>query len=144
MQAQLDPRFGRCNYFVIVNPQTMQFEAIQNVAAYATGGAGIQAAQTIANKGVNVVITGNIGPNAFDALSAAGIEIATLASGTVKDAVEKYRLGNLPTAQAFTVEGHYSAGRQRRRGCGHSEPPGQQTPEQSSQITYSGSRRGGE
>lgn len=122
----------------------MQFEAIQNVATYATGGAGIQAAQIIVNKGVKAVITGNIGPNAFDALSAAGIEIATLISGTVKEAVEKYSLGKLPTAQAFTVEGHFGAGRQRRRGYGHSEPLGQQTPEQSSQFAYSGSNRGGE
>src|SRR4030042_581334 len=87
LEAQLDPRFGRCLYLVIVDSETMQFEAIPNTAAGATGGAGIQAAQTIANKGVKVVVTGNVGPNAFGALTAAGIEIATGASGTIKEAI---------------------------------------------------------
>ena len=60
LEAQTDPRFGRCPYFVIVDSETMQFKAIPNVASGATGGAGIQAAQTIANKGVKLVITGNV------------------------------------------------------------------------------------
>ena len=71
LDAQLDPRFGRCPYLLIVDTETMQFEAIPNLAAGTSGGAGIQAAQTIANKGAKVVITGNVGPNAFKALSAA-------------------------------------------------------------------------
>ena len=67
LDAQLDPRFGRCPYFVIVDLESMQFEAIPNDASGAMGGAGIQAAQTIAGKGVTVLITGNVGPNAFQA-----------------------------------------------------------------------------
>jgi predicted Fe-Mo cluster-binding NifX family protein len=116
LEAQLDPRFGRCPYFVIVESETMQFEAIPNVASDATGGAGIQAAQTIANKGVKVVITGNVGPNAFGALSAAGIEIVTGASGTVKEVVDKYRSGKLQRTDAPTVGGHFGMGRGRGRG----------------------------
>ena len=116
LDAQIDPRFGRCAYLVIVDSETMQFEAIPNMAAGATGGAGIQAAQTITNKGVKVVITGNVGPNAFGALSAAGIEIATLATGTVKDAVEKYVGGELPKAGAPTVDSHFGMGKKRERG----------------------------
>ena len=65
LDAQLDPRFGRCAYLMIVDSETMQFEAVPNSAAGVTGGAGIQAAQTIANKGAKALITGNVGPNAF-------------------------------------------------------------------------------
>jgi predicted Fe-Mo cluster-binding NifX family protein len=116
LEAQLDPRFGRCPYFVIVESETMQFEAIANVASGAVGGAGIQAAQTIANKGAKVVITGNVGPNAFGALSATGIEIVTGASGTVKEVVDRYRSGKLQRTGAPTVGGHHGMGRGRGRG----------------------------
>jgi predicted Fe-Mo cluster-binding NifX family protein len=113
LEAQLDPRFGRCPYFVVVDSETMQFEAIPNIASGATGGAGIQSAQTIANKGVKVVITGNVGPNAFGALSAAGIEILSAASGTVRELVEKFKNGDLHRIGAPTVGGHFGVGRGR-------------------------------
>jgi predicted Fe-Mo cluster-binding NifX family protein len=116
LDAQLDPRFGRCAYLVIVDSETMQFEAIPNMASGATGGAGIQAAQTTADKGVKVVITGNVGPNAFGALSAAGIEIVTGASGTVKEVVEKFKRGELGKTGAPTVGGHFGMGRGRGGG----------------------------
>jgi predicted Fe-Mo cluster-binding NifX family protein len=110
LDAQIDPRFGRCAYLIIVDSETMQFEAVPNSAAGATGGAGIQAAQTIANKGVELLITGNVGPNAFGALSAAGIEIFTGASGTVKEAVEKLKRGEFNKTGAPTVGGHFGMG----------------------------------
>jgi predicted Fe-Mo cluster-binding NifX family protein len=110
LDAQIDPRFGRCSYLIIVDSETMQFEAIPNMAAGATGGAGIQAAQTIAKKDVKLLITGNVGPNAFGALSAAGIEIATGAFGTVRDAVEKYKRGEFTKTSAPTVDGHFGMG----------------------------------
>jgi predicted Fe-Mo cluster-binding NifX family protein len=118
LDAPVDPRFGRCPYFVIVDSKTMQFEAIPNIASSATGGAGIQAAQTIANKGAGVLITGNVGPNAFQALSAAGIKIVTGASGTVREVVEKYKKGELRETGAPTVGGHFGMGRGRGRGRG--------------------------
>lgn len=118
LDARLDPRFGRCPYFVIVNSETMQFEAIPNMASGAMGGAGIQAAQTIANKGVKVVITGNVGPNAFQALSASGIKIVTGAFGTVREAVEKYKRGELRETGAPTVGGHFGMGRGQGQGRG--------------------------
>ncbi len=110
LDAQLDPRFGRCSYLVMVDSETLQFEAIPNSASGATGGAGIQAAQSIANKGAKVLVTGNVGPNAFQALSAAGIDIITGASGTVRDAVEKFRKGEFRKTDAPTVGDHFGAG----------------------------------
>lgn len=116
LDAQVDPRFGRCPYFVIVDSENMQFEAVPNVASSAVGGAGIQAAQTIAGKGVKVVITGNVGPNAFQALSAAGIKVVTSAYGTVREVVEKYRRGELEGTSVPIVGGHYGMSACRGRG----------------------------
>ncbi len=110
LDAPIDPRFGRCFYLIVVDPENMQFEAIPNTAAGATGGAGIQAAQTAVNKGVKVVITGNVGPNAFGSLSAAGIEIVTGASGTVKEVIEKFKKGQLGKTGLPTVNGHFGVG----------------------------------
>jgi predicted Fe-Mo cluster-binding NifX family protein len=118
LDAQVDPRFGRCPYFVIVDSETMQFEAVPNMASGATGGAGIQAAQTIANEGVKVVITGNVGPNAFQALSAAGIKIVTGAFGTVRESVAKFKGGELKEIGAPTVGGHFGMGRGQGQGRG--------------------------
>ncbi len=106
LDSQMDPRFGRCQYFMIVDPDTMDFEAMQNESAMASGGAGIQAAQTILNVGINAVITGNVGPNAFEVLSAAGIETMTGASGTVRHALELYKSGSLQSAAGATVGSH--------------------------------------
>jgi predicted Fe-Mo cluster-binding NifX family protein len=88
----------------------MQFEVVPNPALGAIGGAGIQAAQIIASKGAKVVITGNVGPNAFQALSAAGIKIITGAYGTVREVVEKYRRGELKETNPPTVGGHFGMG----------------------------------
>ena len=110
LDAQIDPRFGRCSYLIILDSETMQFEAISNMAAGATGGAGIQAAQTIASEGVKLLVTGNVGPNAFQALSAAGIEVVTGSFGTVRNAVEKFKSGELKKAGAPTVEDHFGMG----------------------------------
>jgi predicted Fe-Mo cluster-binding NifX family protein len=107
LEAQLDPRFGRCPYLIIIDTETMQFEAIINLAAGTKEGAGIHAAQTIANKGAKVLVTGNVGPNAFRALSAADIEIMTNVSGTVKEVVEKFKKGELLKTSSPTVGGHF-------------------------------------
>ncbi len=111
LEGQLDPRFGRCAYLLIVESETMQFEAILNAASNAGGGAGIQTAQLIADKGAKTVITGNVGPNAFRSLSAAGIEIITGAVGTVREAVEKFKRGEFSRTGAPTVEEHFGSRR---------------------------------
>jgi len=118
IDAQVDPRFGRCSYFVIVDSENMQFEVIPNVASGAMDGAGTQAAQTIAGKGAKVLITGNVGPNAFQALAAAGIKVVVSASGTVRQAVEKYKRGKLGETGSATVSGHFGMGRGGGRGQG--------------------------
>ena len=110
LNAQVDPRFGRSQYFVFVDSDTMAFEAMLNEAIAAPGGAGIQAAQTVLNRGGNVVISGNIGPNAFQVLSTAGVKIATGAYGTVKEAVEMYKTGRLSEAGISTVATHAGMG----------------------------------
>lgn len=110
LDAQIDPRFGRCQYFIIVETDSMEYEAVPNASAMATGGAGIQAAQGIAGMGVEAVITGNVGPNAFQTLSASGIKIVTGANGVVRDAVERYKKGELKETASPTVGGHFGMG----------------------------------
>ena len=107
LDANVDSRFGRCPYFVIVDSETMEFKVISNESTNAAHGAGIQAAQTVANMGVKVVITGNVGPNAFNVLSATGIKIVTGASGSIKESVEKYKKGQLKKTENPTVGGHF-------------------------------------
>ena len=116
LEAQIDPRFGRCPYFVIVDSETMEFEAVPNTASGSMSGAGIQAAQTVASKGAEVLITGNVGPNAFQALSAAGIKVVTGAFGNVREVIEKYKSGGLKETSSPTVRGHFGMGRGRGRG----------------------------
>jgi len=107
LNAQLDPRFGRCAFFLVVNPDDMSFEAFNNQSAALGGGAGIQAAQFLVSQGVAAVITGNCGPNAVQTLSAAGIELFGGQTGTVREVVERFKKGNLrPTSEA-TVDSHF-------------------------------------
>jgi predicted Fe-Mo cluster-binding NifX family protein len=110
LDAEVDSRFGRCAYFVIVDSETMEFNAISNASTGAAHGAGVQAAQTVANMGVKVVITGNVGPNAFSVLSAAGIEVITGVSGSVREAIDKYKKGQLQGISNPTVGGHFGTG----------------------------------
>ena len=109
MDALVDPRFGRCAYFIIVEADESEIkdhEAVQNTATQAARGAGITAAQIVANKGVESVITGNIGPNAFGVLSQTGIKIYTGVGGiSVKAAVEKLLAGELEETKAATGPG---------------------------------------
>lgn len=95
LQSQVDPRFGRAGYFIIVDPETMEFETIENASMSAAHGAGIQAGQLMSSKDVSAVITGSVGPNAFQTLTAAGINIFQSPGGTVHQAVEAYKNGQL-------------------------------------------------
>ena len=107
LDAEVDPRFGRCQYFILIDTETMQFEAIENASSMAAGGAGISTAQMIASKGVQAVLTGNCGPNAYNVLSAAGIQVITGVSGIVKDAVQQYKDGKFQTSSQANVPDHF-------------------------------------
>ena len=106
LEAAVDPRFGRARYFIIVEPETLKFEAIENPNLDASGGAGIQSAQFIAGRGVKVVLTGNVGPNAFKGLEATGVKIITGTSGTVMEALAEYKKGRMKPAGKHTVAEH--------------------------------------
>ena len=104
----VDPRFGRSHYLMMVDSDSLEFEAIQNPAFSAGGGAGIQAAQVVANKGAEVVLTGNVGPNAFNTLQAAGLKIIVgLVDTTVKQAVEGFKVGRYQHVSGPSVGAHH-------------------------------------
>jgi predicted Fe-Mo cluster-binding NifX family protein len=110
LDAEVDPRFGRCQYFIIADTETLKFEVVENSSAAASGGAGISAAQMIAGKGVKAVLTGNSGPNAYQVLSSAGIEVVTGVSGKIKDAIEGYKSGKFQASSQPNVPGHFGTG----------------------------------
>jgi len=108
LESEVDPRFGRAPYFLVVDSETFDFEALDNKEnVNALKGAGIQAAGMVSNKGAEVLLTGFCGPNAFKVLKAAKIGVANNASGTVRDAVEAYLEGRLPLADEADVEGQW-------------------------------------
>ncbi len=110
LSSPVDPRFGRCAYFLFVDSETMQFEAVENTNVAAASGAGIQSAQLVANQGANVLLTGSCGPNAFQTLQAAGVEVIVGVTGTVQEAVQQHKAGKLqPTAQP-NVPSHFGMG----------------------------------
>jgi predicted Fe-Mo cluster-binding NifX family protein len=118
LDSAIDPRFGRCSWFVIVEPEDMSFEAFSNESIALGRGAGIQTAQSIVSKGATALLTGNCGPNAMSALSAAGLKVILGQSGTVREAIERYKRGELSSAPAANVEAHYGMGTGRGMGCG--------------------------
>jgi len=103
LDSTVDPRFGRCKYFVFADTDTLEFEAVTNPNIDSMGGAGIQSAQVVASKGAKAVITGNVGPNAFQTLQAAGIKIYIGASGTIKEAIENFKKGELKETSNASV-----------------------------------------
>jgi len=110
LEAEVEPRFGRCPHFIIIDPETMVFEAIDNDGAMASGGAGVSTAQMIAGKGVEAVLTGNCGPNAYQGLSAAGIKVITGVSGKIKEAIEGYKAGKYKEVSQSNVPDHFGKG----------------------------------
>jgi predicted Fe-Mo cluster-binding NifX family protein len=107
LDSQIDPRFGRCAYFLIVDADNMSFETFDNESIALGGGAGIQAAQFVASKGAKAILTGNVGPNAVKTLGAAGVEVFVSQNGTVREAVERYNSGNLESTRKATVADHH-------------------------------------
>ncbi|MFC1501359.1 NifB/NifX family molybdenum-iron cluster-binding protein [Elusimicrobiota bacterium] len=91
--SDVDARFGRCKYFIFVDTDTLEFEAVSNSNIDVSSGAGTQAGQTVADKDVKAVLSGDIGPKAFRVLQSAGIDIYIGIDGKVKDAVENFKQG---------------------------------------------------
>jgi len=114
----VEVRFGRCAYFLVIDPDTLDCESIRNPNIDLGGGAGIQSAQLLANKDVTVVMTGNCGPNAFQTFGAAGIQVITGIAGKVRDAVQMYKSGAVSSASAPSVQSHFGMGGGRGMGRG--------------------------
>ncbi len=108
LEATVDPRFGRARCFVVVDTDSGEHQTIENTQnLQAAQGAGIQAARTVADMGVQAVLSGHVGPKAFATLQTAGVHICTGATGTVGEAVEAFKAGNLPPVTDADVEGHW-------------------------------------
>lgn len=109
LDSDVDPRFGRCKTFLIVDTDADAFEAIDNVQnLQAASGAGIQSAETVVNQGVEAVLTGHCGPKAFRTLSAANVDIYVGLEGSVKEALAKLRAGELQPTRSADVDGHWA------------------------------------
>ena len=108
LDARVDPRFGRAAGFVIVDPETLVIDYVDNGASQVMAqGAGIQAAEIIAATGARVLLTGFVGPKAFQALSAAGITIGQNTDNqTVREAIAKFMKGEITVAKAPNRRGH--------------------------------------
>jgi len=104
LDAFVDPRFGRCQYFLIIDTDALTVDAAANDSRSAASGAGIQAAQFIAEKGVKALITGSVGPNADAVLKSAGIAVYR-GAGTVGSVVEKFKAGKLPAMESTSPRG---------------------------------------
>ncbi|MCK8603636.1 DUF134 domain-containing protein [Desulfoferrobacter suflitae] len=107
LDDKVDPRFGRAAGFVVVDLETMETRYIDNGQSQVLAqGAGIQAAQLIARSGVDCLLTGYVGPKAFQALTAAGIKIGQNLEGlTVRQAVERFQRGEVEMAEQANREG---------------------------------------
>ena len=105
LDAEVDPRFGRCRYILFVDQDTLQFKAVENTGATG-GGAGIATGQVIARERAGVLLTGNCGPNAYQVLSSAGIQVITDVSGKVKEVVQAYKEGQYMASTGPNVTPH--------------------------------------
>jgi predicted Fe-Mo cluster-binding NifX family protein len=105
LDSGIDPRFGRCKYFIFADPDTLDFVAVLN--SNNAGGAGIAAGQIVVLHKAQAVLTGDCGPNAYQVLSAAGIDVYTGVSGKVIDAIADYKAGKLKASDQANVQPHH-------------------------------------
>ena len=108
LDALMDPRFGRAPKFILYDTDSGQFESVDNDQNLnPSQGAGIQSAQTVARLCAEAVISGNCGPKAFKALTAAGIKVIVGTEGTVAQAIEQFKAGELHPTESSNVDGHW-------------------------------------
>jgi predicted Fe-Mo cluster-binding NifX family protein len=110
LEAAVDPRFGRCPCFLIVETDDGSFEAVENSNVTLGGGAGIQSARLMADKAVRYVLTGNCGPNAYQTLTAAGIGVIVGCAGSAADVIEQFKAGEMNPAGNPNVAGKFGLG----------------------------------
>jgi len=103
-----NPRFGRADYFILVDSETRDWEAFLNHASLARGGAGPQAVQFITEKGAEILISGRYGPNAFSALAAAGIKAYIATAGSVEQVLQQFLDGQLEQATGASGPGMHN------------------------------------
>ncbi len=109
LKSELDPRFGRAAYLIIVDSDTLEFKVLENSEnRNLVQGAGIQAGKTIIDNGAEVLITGFCGPKAFMVLKSAGIKTISGANGSVEDAIRDFNAGKLKESQAPNADGHWA------------------------------------
>lgn len=107
LDSLVDPRFGRAKFFIFIDSETLDFQAVENPNVDGMGGVGIQSAQFLIDKEVSVLLTGNVGPNAFNVLNSAGIKIVSNLSSTVKDVVEQFKQKKLKPTDNASVDSHF-------------------------------------
>jgi predicted Fe-Mo cluster-binding NifX family protein len=115
LEASLDPRFGRSAYFIVIDSETNEWEALSNPAANAGGGAGAQAAQFIADMDTQAIISGRFGPTAYKALDAADIQMYIAEGAQANELLEKFLAGQLESISAATGHGFHNGGQSRHR-----------------------------
>lgn len=128
LDSDISPVFGRCPTLVFVDTETWEAEALPNPAMSESGGAGIQAAQFVVNQGAKAVITGNLGPNAFEVLQAAGVPGYLVSAGTVRQAVRAFQAGELALMQGASVAAHAGTGTRRTAATARPQAAAAQTP----------------
>ena len=121
LESIVNPLFGRCPYFIIVDTKDMTFDAFENPNMTVSDDAGVQSALFVVSKGARVVITGKCGPRAVQKLLEEGIEIVVDLMGTVRQVVEKYKSGDLLTTDKANVEERF--GKLQRDGDGKDRNP---------------------
>ncbi|PIE57200.1 MAG: dinitrogenase iron-molybdenum cofactor biosynthesis protein [Desulfobulbus propionicus] len=108
LESAVDPRFGRAAYILVVDPETKEFEVLDNASnANAFKGAGIQAATMVADRGAEVLMTGYCGPKAFQTIQAAGIKVVNDVSGTVAEAVAQFKRGDVVYTDSANADAHW-------------------------------------
>lgn len=106
-EAPFSARFGRCRCFMVADPDLEDWQEVENPALDAQGGAGTQVVQHLANLGVEAVVSGRYGPNAFEALQAAGIGAYLADSGSPRQLIADCQAGRLTTASGPTGRGFH-------------------------------------
>lgn len=105
-ESQLDRRFGRCEYFLIYDTETREYKAIINNGTTSGGGAGIAAASQVIDENVSVIITGNLGPNAFELIEKAGIKAYSCQVIPVFRALEMFQKDQLAIISSAGIAHH--------------------------------------